>query len=118
MRTPLQFSPSPSAAHLAAQRSAPHVVRSSATPCLNARPDRGRTLPDASVPQRYCQYDAATRVYRTDQNDAADGLTASNDEDATSGSASQSFGDRRTSRSRERGKGVLSPIGVDNGKAA
>lgn len=41
----------------------------------------GRTLPDATVLQRYCQHDATIEIYRTDQNDEAAGLTAANDED-------------------------------------
>ena len=41
----------------------------------------GRTLPDATVLERYCQHNPAIEIYRTDQNDEADGLTAANDED-------------------------------------
>ena len=35
----------------------------------------GIFLPDASTLQRYCCHNAATRIYRTDQNDEGDGLT-------------------------------------------
>lgn len=38
-------------------------------------------LPDDTVLERYCALDIDTRMVRTDQDDAADGLTAANDED-------------------------------------
>lgn len=41
----------------------------------------GRYLPDASTLARYCAHDPATRIYRTDQDDAAEGRTIANDAD-------------------------------------
>jgi len=38
-------------------------------------------LPDASTLRRYCCHHPATRIYRTDQNDDAEGRTAANDAD-------------------------------------
>jgi competence protein ComEC len=42
----------------------------------------GTFIPDTSTLRRYCCADPATRIYRTDQDDEADGLTAANDSDA------------------------------------
>ena len=41
----------------------------------------GRYLPDASTLARYCAHDPATRIYRTDQDDAAEGRTTATDAD-------------------------------------
>ena len=41
----------------------------------------GRYLPDATTLARYCAHDPATRIYRTDQDDAAEGRTAATDAD-------------------------------------
>ncbi len=41
----------------------------------------GRFLPDATTLQRYCTHKASTRIYRTDQDDAAEGRTAATDAD-------------------------------------
>lgn len=40
-----------------------------------------RFLPDTSTLRRYCDHNAAIRIYRTDQDDAAEGLTAATDAD-------------------------------------
>lgn len=45
------------------------------------RPYGGRYLPDASTLARYCAFDPAIRIYRTDQDDEAEGRTAKNDAD-------------------------------------
>jgi beta-lactamase superfamily II metal-dependent hydrolase len=41
----------------------------------------GTFLPDASTLQRYCANKPATKIYRTDQNDAAEGRTTTTDAD-------------------------------------
>ena len=41
----------------------------------------GRYLPDATTLARYCAHDPATRIYRTDQDDAAEQRTVANDAD-------------------------------------
>ncbi len=41
----------------------------------------GRFLPDSTTLARYCAHDPATRIYRTDQNDAAEGRTIQTDAD-------------------------------------
>jgi competence protein ComEC len=41
----------------------------------------GTYLPDRSTLERYCHFNAAIRIYRTDQNDEAEGLTNANDAD-------------------------------------
>lgn len=41
----------------------------------------GRFIPDDSTLRRYCCHNSGIRIYRTDQNDKADGLTGSNDDD-------------------------------------
>jgi len=41
----------------------------------------GRYLPDATTLARYCAHDPATRIYRTDQDDAAEGRTIATDAD-------------------------------------
>jgi hypothetical protein len=41
----------------------------------------GTFIPDASTLRRYCCADPGTRIYRTDQNDEVEGLTAANDTD-------------------------------------
>jgi beta-lactamase superfamily II metal-dependent hydrolase len=41
----------------------------------------GRFLPDASTLQRYCDHNPAIRIYRTDQDDAAEHRTTTNDAD-------------------------------------
>jgi competence protein ComEC len=41
----------------------------------------GTYLPDASTLARYCAHKSATRIYRTDQDDEAEGRTAANDAD-------------------------------------
>lgn len=41
----------------------------------------GRFLPDRSVLERYCTYNPAIAIYRTDQDDAAEGRTAATDAD-------------------------------------
>jgi beta-lactamase superfamily II metal-dependent hydrolase len=43
---------------------------------------QGHFLPDSSTLQRYCDHKASTRILRTDQDDAAEGRTASNDADS------------------------------------
>jgi competence protein ComEC len=40
-----------------------------------------RYLPDATTLRRYCEHNAAIRIYRTDENDAAEGRTAAADAD-------------------------------------
>jgi competence protein ComEC len=40
-----------------------------------------RFLPDASTLRRYCDHDPAIRIYRTDENDAAEHRTTANDAD-------------------------------------
>lgn len=45
------------------------------------RPYGGRFLPDASTLKRYCDHKSATRIYRTDQDDEAEGRTGANDGD-------------------------------------
>jgi competence protein ComEC len=45
------------------------------------RPYGGRFLPDASTLRRYCAHRAATRIYRTDQGDEAEGRTGATDAD-------------------------------------
>lgn len=40
-----------------------------------------RFLPDATTLQRYCDHKASTRIYRTDQNDAQEGRTVTDDAD-------------------------------------
>lgn len=40
-----------------------------------------RFLPDASTLRRYCDHDPLIRIYRTDENDAAEQRTAANDAD-------------------------------------
>ncbi len=37
----------------------------------------GTFIPDAATLQRFCDHNPAIRIYRTDQNDEADGLSAS-----------------------------------------
>ncbi len=41
----------------------------------------GTFIPDATTLQRYCAHDPATRIYRTDQDDAAEGRTTQTDAD-------------------------------------
>jgi competence protein ComEC len=41
----------------------------------------GTFIPDATTLARYCAHDPATRIYRTDQDDATERRTASNDQD-------------------------------------
>jgi competence protein ComEC len=41
----------------------------------------GTFLPDLSTLQRYCAHNPATRIYRTDQNDVAEGRTSATDAD-------------------------------------
>ncbi len=41
----------------------------------------GTFLPDRSTLQRYCAHNSQIRIYRTDQNDAAEGRTAATDND-------------------------------------
>jgi len=41
----------------------------------------GTFIPDTTTLQRYCNHNAAIRIYRTDQNDAADGLSAAESPD-------------------------------------
>jgi len=41
----------------------------------------GRFLPDRSVLERYCTHNPAIAIYRTDQNDAAEGRTVATDAD-------------------------------------
>ena len=41
----------------------------------------GTFLPDATTLQRYCTHNTATRIYRTDQDDEAEGRTIANDAD-------------------------------------
>jgi beta-lactamase superfamily II metal-dependent hydrolase len=41
----------------------------------------GTFLPDASTLRRYCTHKPATKIYRTDQNDEAEGRTSSTDTD-------------------------------------
>jgi competence protein ComEC len=41
----------------------------------------GPFLPDRSTLQRYCTHKPTTRIYRTDQNDEAEGRTTANDAD-------------------------------------
>jgi hypothetical protein len=41
----------------------------------------GTFIPDAPALRRYCCADTETRIYRTDQDDEADGMTAANDSD-------------------------------------
>jgi competence protein ComEC len=45
------------------------------------KPYSGRFLPDASTLRRYCEHNSATRIYRTDQDDEAEGRTGSTDGD-------------------------------------
>jgi competence protein ComEC len=45
------------------------------------QPYGGRFLPDASTLKRYCDHSPATRIYRTDQDDEAEGRTGANDGD-------------------------------------
>jgi len=40
-----------------------------------------RFLPDASTLRRYCDHNPAIRIYRTDENDAAEHRTPANDAD-------------------------------------
>ena len=41
----------------------------------------GPFLPDASTLRRYCTHNPAIRIFRTDQNDEAEGRTTANDAD-------------------------------------
>jgi len=41
----------------------------------------GRFLPDVTTLQRFCCSNPEARIYRTDHNDDADGLTGANDAD-------------------------------------
>lgn len=45
------------------------------------KPFKGRFLPDTSTLARYCAIDPAIRIYRTDQDDEAEGRTAKTDAD-------------------------------------
>ena len=42
----------------------------------------GTFLPDATTLERYCAHNPATRIYRTDQDDEAEGKTTANDADS------------------------------------
>jgi beta-lactamase superfamily II metal-dependent hydrolase len=44
-------------------------------------PFNHRFLPDSTTLERYCKHDPSTRIYRTDQDDAAEGRTGANDSD-------------------------------------
>jgi len=60
----------------------PRVVIVSRTAGSTAR----RFLPDASTLQRYCDHSPAIRIYRTDENDAAENRTRLNDADGDTSS--------------------------------
>ncbi|HET8634200.1 MAG TPA: MBL fold metallo-hydrolase [Gemmatimonadales bacterium] len=45
------------------------------------KPFNGRFLPDSSTLARYCAHNPAVRIYRTDQDDASEGRTVTNDAD-------------------------------------
>jgi competence protein ComEC len=45
------------------------------------QPFGGTFIPDATTLARYCAHDPTIRIYRTDQDDEAEGRTASNDQD-------------------------------------
>jgi hypothetical protein len=49
--------------------------------CSGRENFNGTFLPDTSTLQRFCCSNSGARIYRTDFNDEADGLTASNDAD-------------------------------------
>jgi competence protein ComEC len=84
----------PAALHSTVLKIAHHGSETSSTaPFINAvDPDyvvvssgrkffNGSFLPDATTLARYCAHKAATRIYRTDQDDQAEGRTATNDAD-------------------------------------
>jgi hypothetical protein len=64
------------------QRIASHAIQPEIVVVCSGRKVFGGTfLPDATTLQRFCCSNPNARIYRTDHNDAADGLTATNDAD-------------------------------------
>jgi competence protein ComEC len=59
----------------------PHYVVVSSGRTRYGRRAEPRFLPDRGTLQRYCDHSDSTRIYRTDQDDEAEGKTAANDAD-------------------------------------
>jgi len=57
------------------------VVASSGRKNFKGSGTQDRFLPDSTTLQRYCTHKASTRIYRTDQKDAQEGRTVTNDAD-------------------------------------